>query len=403
MTFLFNLCAYITDISLFLATLGVLFSDGMIPSWLTYLLAIAVYSLIHHVKLSRNVRICFTSLFALLFLLRPSFSTFFYVTPLVLVTLLHLEDRIHPVSYDAVMDHLKFGGAAFFLTSFLVMLLSSGKPADYYVAALPYALVWGWLSVFLLRMLRNTDPAGLGMRYFMINFLLAVLFALGSMFLLSDTFQNIVLFLLVEILRYLIIPVFVLFARIFSWIFLLLQRLAAMIFPYIDFNLDVAGFEEGALDWSVMESDSTEVQDIPQWLIYNGRFVLIILFILLAVWILHRITREKRSVSKTSVLEREKIVEKRGNTGLFRRYGRGTRAMFRRFLDLCRRNYVEIRPSDDTKTIVERAAYETGAMSAEKLRDLYLPVRYGDKKDTYEKEARDLYRQIREEMDRSPE
>ncbi len=401
MTFLFNLCSYITDISLFLATLGVLFSDGAIPSWLTYLLSILIYTLIHHVKLSRNVRICFTALFAVLFLLRPSFSTFFYIAPLVLVTLIHLEDRIHPVSYDTVMDHLKFGGAAFFITSSLVMLLSSGKPADYYVAALPYLLIWGWLSVFLLRMLRNTDPAGLGMRYCAINFLLAVLFALGSMFLLSDTFQNIVLFLVVEILRYLIIPVLVFFARIFSWIFLLLQHLAALLFPYIDFNFDVAVFEENANDWSLMESDSTEAPDVPLWAVYNYRFLLIILFILIAVWILRRITREKRSVSKTSVLEREKVEDRRGNPGFFRRYGKGTRAVFRRFLDLCRRNNVEIHPSDDTKTIVERTAYETGAVSAEKLRDLYLPVRYGEKKDTHEKEAKELLKQIREEMGRS--
>ena len=69
----------------------------------------------------------------------------------------------------------------------------------------------------------------------------------------------------------------------------------------------------------------------------------------------------------------------------------------------CKREGIQVDKRTDTLTLAKRVRYETGCGKAMDLRELYLPVRYGNKKDLYEKEASELYKQIREEIRREPE
>ena len=326
----------------------------------------------------------------------PSFPRLFRLLPAALYLYKKCRERDWRSDHDRLLSFLPYGFGAEIAVAFLSYTIAVSRGALYAEFSLPFFLLWCLITVFLLRILRSESflQEGSFLRY---NLLSMALLAVLALALVSKGFQYLLMMGIMGIYVYGILPI--LLFVIDAGIFLLnaLGRFLGLFIKDLHFEFPEQQIDLN-LDFSFGEEAAAEAAKRPEWIGFALRTgALLLAGILFFLFLRHFFSRIRPAESSgSSVVRSSFTVEGTAKKKKRPFLRRGTREVYRRFLKACTREGISVRgASDEIAAAADRLSEDD---LAAQLREIYLPVRYGQKEDLREREAKELLRQWQKEV-----
>ena len=290
-------------------------------------------------------------------------------------------------SYDFSKDELKWGIVLYIFFSIFCMIEAGN---DYLNTSLPWFAGFFCLSVFVLRLLRTESDEKPSASYILMNAGITALLGFLICLLLLPQFQSAAAGFLSLADRFIFEPL----RELIVWIIGIVFYLPAKFFVWLISRLHVNDMQHV----EVFEITETGSEANP---LIDGSFVpyvriaaeaiAALILIAVAVFIVYRMRKTRRYAASADIV-RTSVRSPKHAKGILQLSG--VRSAYRKYLKLCERYRIPLkgRASD---VIAAKSADMTGSDAPYRLRDLWLPVRYGAQEDTASEEAQRLYRQIK--------
>lgn len=267
--------------------------------------------------------------------------------------------------------------------------------------SLPFGIMYLFSSVFLMRMLRQSEEILSQTRFRVINAVtLAATAALGLV-ISSPAVLAAIRMAITGAYSLLIAPIFMGLAYVFSFVGRLLT-------PLLNKLLARAGLEEMPTTALAEMGNEPEEMPLPVESEAFGRVmavVFILMLIVIGVFFFRYMLGRRKPHNKGSGVVEERAPAAGGAGGASRRpslFGgprAQIRAIFRHFLDLCRSHGIDVYQSSTSLSVTRQAAPAFWCPEAEawEIRDLYTQARYSDREITREdvKKMRQSYSAIK--------
>ncbi|MBR2801910.1 MAG: hypothetical protein IKE21_04850 [Erysipelotrichaceae bacterium] len=386
----------LAECALYCATLAFLLTPGQ-ELILFFLLLCAAELLCYFMK-EKGGWTSIAPLGLLLLSLLPgiSFPRLFRLLPALLYLHKKCRERDWRIDHERLLSFLPYGFGAEIATAFLSYTIAVSRGAVYAQFSLPFFLLWCLITVFLLRILRSESFLQEG-NFLHYNLLSMALLSILALALVSKGFQYLLLMGILGIYVYGILPILLLLIDAFIFLLNGLGRFLGLFIKDLHFEFPEQQIDLN-LDFSFGEEAAVEAAKRPEWISFALRTgALLLAGVLLFLFLRHFFSRIRPTEDAgTSVVRSAYTVEeapKKKKRAFFRR---GTREVYRRFLKACRKEGLSVRGASDE--IAAAAGRLSETETAEELRKLYLPIRYGQKEDSQEREAKELLRQWQKEV-----
>ena len=344
-------------------------------------------------------------LFAPAFLLARDLASAVLPVPVLLLMLLRARRRSWRGDHELVKKLFKVGIVVYPL---LLGFIALAELFNRFLAdTLPLFVVWLLLTVFNLRLLRNSDTANFGGQFRVLNAAMVLGVALVGFLLGTDLAVTAFLTLIRLIYSYVIGPLFFVALCIFTvvpaalgYLFGLLMRLMRGLLGSQEVpEMDLAGF---AIEFPEYDGSATESS---VWLQRAAAAVLVILFLLIVFFIVRKlVSRRKAPPRPPRTLERESVAVK---TGRRRGYGNSpaerVRAAYRKYLVLCGGLNIPVDGSAASDVIRDSSAPYTGEEDTQALREVWLRARFsgGEITDAEAKGTRQMVRRMKSSAEKT--
>lgn len=393
-----DLLAFAAEVCLYMSTVGFTLSllvysgnGGMILCAVLMLLAESCCALCRSWR--GAARYLPALIMAPLFGMARSVPAVMLLAPVLLLILMRCRARRWKAEYYTVRNLFKVGCAVYPL---FFMLFTVSSDFDRMVSgSLPLFVTWLFLTVLELRLLRNQYTMRLGASFKVMNaaVLLCVIFVsllLSSGPVIAVT-QKVMTFLWNRVAAPILIVLFYVFAALSS----VLVALWSYLWTGEAEPMQMGSMVMGDIFGDLAPENITFFLWLARAVIALG----ILLFGILA-WIVggQLVNRFPAASGMSGPLKRERVsaMEKRPRSALRRTAAGGVRAIYRKYLVLCRPLSIPVDGTVASDVIRDRSAPYVGAENAKELRDLWLRARFSgadtDPEDT--KRARKLLRQI---------
>ena len=294
-------------------------------------------------------------------------------------------------NYDTAMAHLKAGSLLYLLLSIFFTL---GIGSYYFDHSLPWFVLFLMAHVFMLRILRDENVSLLDRRYVLLNAGVCIASGLLVIVLFLPQMQNVYLFIVRSIYGYLIQPALHGFGRLIYYVLyagsVFVQWLAGFFNIHIepavpDMEIGDAGEEMSFIDGEDGMAASGELF----WQIAAA--VLLVLAVLWIIRMMRKAGEHAPSADLRVIRSSAGPVQRKKRT----RTASSVRASYRKYLKACAKKNIPC----DGSAASDQIAFETDKLlkdeSGRKLRELWLPVRYGEKPDENVQEVKSLVQMIR--------
>ena len=382
---------------LFLCTFGIPWlAQGILPSLFLIALAVLIVFLSELLCEKKEVlRYVPLVLWALLFL--PQFNELGFLSKTIplLYSIFRIAFKVYTMTYDQSRTELYLGIA---LYAFVALFSAIENAEAFFSLTLFVFLSWLALSTFMLRMLKNPDLAK--DRQFILFSGGVSLGMLGVIYLLlSKQFSSFLKAAIQFIYANILLRPVLWFLQAVTWLFRNLY--------------DLITLGTGTLFNSESEHESVweEIGNYNQhynffytdgvdrkWLFLLIRILAVLLFILIAWIIVHNIkkrtSREESGLTFTKESGTSRARRKQDDQNPSSRI----RTAYRKYLKLLNKQRVTVSGSETSDIIAAKTNSLLHNEDASKLRELWLPVRYGNGDDAKAKEAEQLYRSIKKQF-----
>ncbi len=381
---------------LYFCTLGLSWlMAGIVPSLLVSLLVFLVIS-ISSLCDEKHENLRYLPLLLWLCLFLPVFSDAGILSKVlpVIYTAARIHARIRTMTYDQSRTELLLGLALYGV----VALFSSLENASaFFSLTLPCFLSWLALSTFMLRMLKN--PAVLEDRqYLLYSSGISLGMAAVILLMLSDTFADMLNTVITFIYRNLLLTPVLWLLKGFTWLLKAVYDLFAGFSagasqaenPFEGIFEEIGSYNEHYEFIYTQGGDTT-------WLMVLVRVLAVLIVVLIAWMIIRRMrkrqTREESGLSFTKESTRQNPRSRHSLNPSSR-----IRNLYRKYLKLADEWQLIENKSEASDRIAAKTDSLLHSDDASRLRDLWLPVRYGEENDDNVQEAEKLYRSIKKQF-----
>ncbi|MCR5793740.1 MAG: hypothetical protein K6G61_00160 [Solobacterium sp.] len=336
----------------------------------------------------RKKPVRFLSLFALVLLAVPPGLKirFTLLLPVLLCVMRTVWDN-WDFSYDFSKDELKWGSALYIVFS-IFGLIEGGN--SYLNISLPWFTGFFCLSVFILRLLRTESDEKASASYVLMNAGIAALLGLLVSALLLPQFQSAAVWFLSLIDRFLFEPLRELVVWIIGIVFYLPTKLLVWLFSKLHVN-EMQHVEVFEITETGSEANPLIDGSFVPYVRLAAEAIAAVILIAIALFIVYRM-RKTRNYASSADIVRTALRSPKHAKGILQTGG--VRGVFRKYMKLCERYRIRT-AGIASDVITEKSAAVTGSDAPRRLRDLWLPVRYGGRDDTAAEEAQQLYREIK--------
>ncbi len=398
-----ELTSLIREICLYLATFGYLTAGMNSLSSSLLILAASVLcciaSLLYHPdSILKYLPLAFC---ALMFVQGVSGAFPAAAVPVIVCLFLKIRSGHWSPGYSGTHTLLNTGTAGYAVMIFLLYVYETHLAANIARASVPFFTVFLILSVYNLRMLRNSAVTSFGNRYAAMNLIPIAAVTALSLLLTSKPARALASMILHAFYRYVLYPLLILFAFLMLGLLNVLKGPVLWLFALLGGSF---GYDESEMGFeSIGETFFPEVQTAgtPLWLSILWRALPALLLAVTAVWMIRRIMQNRGIAAESgAVYQREDLRgRKRGLIAdLMRRPLTPVREIYRKYLLLCMKHNIAADGSMASDEIMKASSGMLKSGDPARLRELWLPVRYGRSSDTDGSEAAGLLKHIRKQF-----
>ena len=323
--------------------------------------------------------------------------------PVIAYLFLKIRNGHWEARYPAVISTLKAGSLAYGIFLFFLWIYASDVAKGMNSASVPFFAMFLILSVFSMRLQRDSAIMSFGTKYRLLSLLPVILTVLLAVLLTSAPARALFGMLAELFGKYILYPMVVAFAYIMLAIINVLKYPVLWLLRRAGMHtIDESemGFEDlGDLSdmFDVEEVTGSPVLDVI-W-----KALPAILLLILVIFIVRRISRNTGiSAASAGTYQREAITadrpKRRTWKDLLRPPLTPVREAYRQYLKLCASSQIPADGSLASDEVLRLTAQHIPAEDAEKLRELWLPVRYGGKEDNDPAEAKQLIKHIKKQF-----
>lgn len=371
-----ELCLYMSTAGFMLSLLACIGKDSIVLHTIVMLLAEVSCALYKDRK--GTVRYLPALIMAPLFAAARSIPAAMLPVPALLLILMRCQAGRWKAEYYTIRTLFTIGCTLYPL---VLLLFATSENFERLVSdSLPFFVVWLFLTVLDLRLLRNRYIAGLGASFKALN--AALLFGVTLITLLFSSKPVIAasLKVITTLWSQIAVPVLVV---LFYVILVLFGAIAALIgYFWTGWDLDMGLVQ---MEHMVMEnvfSDLAPAEVTPfSWLARAAIAVGILFFVILAWIAARKLVNQLPAADETSGrMRRERIlsIEKRPRFARRRTVFGGVRVIYRKYLVLCKSLLIPVDGSSASDVIRDRSSPYVGTENAEELRELWLRARFSD-------------------------
>ncbi len=333
-------------------------------------------------------------LMALLFL--PYFSGLGILSktvPIIYVSARIFAD-IHGMSYDQTRSEALAGTAVYAA----VALFSSLENASaFFSLTLPVFLLWLALITFMLRLLKNPELQN-DRQYLLFSSgislaMLGIIWAL-----LSETFADFLKKAVTFVYQKILLQPILLFLKGVTWLLRTIYDLFAGFSvshseaenPFEGFFEEIGSYNEHYEFFYTEHTDTT-------WLMILVR-VIAVLIVILAAWLIIRHMKKRRTREESGLSFTKESTRPHRRRHDDRDPSSRIRTLYRKYLQLVQKYQIRADGSDASDVIAAKTDAMLKSHDASELRQLWLPVRYGNGSDEDVHRAEELYRSVRKQF-----
>lgn len=316
--------------------------------------------------------------------------------PVLFLILMRCRARRWNAEYYTVRSLFQIGCAVYPMVFLLFITISNLE--QLVSDSLPFFVTWLFLAVLELRLLRNRYIAVLGAPFKMLNVALLLCVVFASLLLSSKPVTAVALKVISFLWNQVAVPVLVVLIYIFA---ILLSPVAALLgYFWKGGELRIEPMQMGSMVLeNIFGNLAPENVTLFLWLARVVIAMAILLFGILAWRIARSLVNHLPAASEMpGPLRREHIspTGKRPRNPLRRTAAGGVRAIYRKYLVLCKSLSIPVDGSIASDVIRDRSVPYAGAENAKELRELWLRARFSgaDAHPEDAKRARKLLRQI---------
>ena len=275
---------------------------------------------------------------------------------------------------------------------FLIFALFTGFDREFMKLGIPVFAGFLCLSMFDLRMLRsltNTEDFS----FTAMNLLLSAALGVFVAVIMIPSFGNLVLLAIGKIYAWCIVPILKILAGIVGFVVYGIVRIFLWLVSFIQKEeVEMPEMEMGEFgDYIPKEINMTS----HPALMMTGTVIVCILAVIIIYFILKNIRKSSVSPNRNPAFRKEKISVYEERKYRDMNENAGIRKIYRKYLKLCQKQNIIINGSNASDVIAGQTRDIIHTDDADRLRDLWLPVRYGNKEGKDTEEAETLLRKIR--------
>ncbi len=306
-------------------------------------------------------------------------------------------------SYPAVISTLKAGSAAYGIFLFFLVIYATDVAKGTNTASVPFFALFLILSVFSMRLQRDSALISFGSKYRLLSLIPVILTVLLAVLLSSAPVRALFMMILKLIGEYVVYPLFVVFAYVLLFIVNILKYPVLWLLR----RGGVQSIDESEMGFESLGdmTDMFKPQEVVETPILDmlWRALPAILVLALVIFIVIRISRNTGiSTASTGSYHRESIIQSgpkhRTLRDLLRPPLTPVREAYRQYLKMCASSQIPADGSLASDEVLRLTSQHIPAEDAEKLRELWLPVRYGNREDNDPAAAKQLIRHIRKQF-----
>ena len=323
--------------------------------------------------------------------------------PVIVYLFLKIRNGHWEAGYPAVISTLKAGSAAYGIFMFFLVIYASNAAKGTNIASVPFFALFLILSVFSMRLQRDSALMSFGTKYRLLSLVPVILTVLLAVLLSSPPVRALFVTLMRLFGEYIVYPLLVVFAYIMLIIVNILKYPVLWLLRRGGMH-SIDESEMGFEDLGDMSDifDTGEVTGSPI-LDMIWKALPAILLLALVIFIIRRISRNTGfSAASSGSYQREAIAQtgpkRRTLKDLLRPPLTPVREAYRQYLKLCASSQIPADGSLASDEVLRLTSQHIPAEDAEKLRELWLPVRYGNMEDNDPAAAKQLIRHIRKQF-----
>ena len=391
----------IRELCLYFSSFGYLAGGVKDPGCVPVLFSLAAVSGLCGMILKEKGNLCWISVLPVCcaFLDPACRSHWVMVLPVIAYLAVRIRNGIYGAEYSAVKTVLVRGCVLEGVLLAVILLFAADLLPAVKTAAAPYFGLFFLLSIYEMRMRRNSgSPVSSDRHYALLNLAPVILIALIGAAALSKTAQQMMKALLKLFYIYVILPPLYLFIRLIIAFFWLMRYpvlwLMSLFKP--SFNMEEALSEFGTIE----DSQFYEVTfgEGSGWVELVIRTLIVAAFLLVCWYVLRQISRRRETGYSAGTYTRESLPAKKKEKGFMSfllRQPDPVREAYRQYLRLCEKADIPADGRLASDQIMNQTEMYLHTKDAARLRQLWLPVRYGEKKSTGAAEAKELLRKLR--------
>lgn len=305
--------------------------------------------------------------------------------------------------YPAVISTLKAGSAAYGIFLFFLWIYASDVAKGTNAASVPFFALFLILSVFSMRLQRDSALMSFGTKYRLLSLVPVILTVLLAVLLSSPPARALFMTVMRLFGEYVVYPLLVVFAYIMLVIVNILKYPVLWLLRRAGMH-SIDESEMGFEDLGDM-SDMFDVEEVTGSPILDmiWKALPAILLLVLVIFIIRRISRNTGITTASSgSYQREAITQtgpkRRTLKDLLRPPLTPVREAYRQYLKLCASSQIPADGSLASDEVLRLTSQHIPEEDARKLRELWLPVRYGNTEDNDPAAAKQLMKNIRKQF-----
>lgn len=371
-----ELCLYMSTVGFMLSLQARIGNDGMVLHTIVMLLSEFSCALCKDRK--GTVRYLPALIMAPLFVAARSIPAAMLPVPVLLLVMMRCRARRWKAEYYTIRTLFTVGCTLYPL---ILLLFAAGENFEQLISgSLSFFVVWLFLTVLDMRLLRNRYIAGLGASFQALNaaLLFGVIFI--SLLLSAKPVVDVTLKVITILWSQIAVPILV----VLLYALLILFSAAATLIGYFwaGWDLDMVTVQ---MEHAVMENafEDLELEETMPflWLARAAIAVGILFFVIMAWLIARKLVNQPPAAAETSgQMKRERIlsIEKRPRFAGQRTVSEGVRTVYRKYLVLCKSLLIPVDGSIASDVICDRSSPYVGTENAKELRELWLRARFSN-------------------------
>ena len=322
------------------------------------------------------------------------------ILPLIILLVRSTVKTTWHTTFDMTLMGLRIGVPVYILMAIFTLPSDMGGLMDLPTRSLPLFVLFLAMTLFGMRILRHEDIEQLDKQYVLINLGLVVVVSAVALLLSSTWLMHLLIGLFGLIYRYILMPVLAAAMYILIVIPYGLYMLISWILSKVHYKPLPQEVEEGAGRVSQTVYQTAEEMVGGDLLVMVFRGIAILVFIIIMIVVIRKMGGAQERVSySTAPLKRETTrKEEKRHRSIFSR--RSTSSVIRdcylQFLKITAKKQIPVDGSIASDAIAGRASTIIGSDEPQRLRSLWIPIRYGESPDeSAAHEAKELLKTIR--------